>query len=115
MSEMNEVKDILQEILKWNIVTSYGQVKETLTAALAKPGDRLIYHLSNGTRSGVNISEECGASVALISTLQSKWAKTGLMKKDQKGYKKQFDLEDFDLDIPDAAAMKAAKANKRKG
>lgn len=115
MPDITEVADILRELLKWNVVTSYGQVKETLTAALAKPGDRLIYHLSNGERSGVNISEESGASVAVISTLQSKWTKMGLMKKEPKGYKKQFDLEDFDLEIPDAEALKAAKANKRKG
>lgn len=115
MQDPNNIAEILQELLKWNIVTSYGKVKETLTTALAKPIDRLIYHLSNGARSGVNISEASGASVAVISTLQSKWTKMGLMKKDQKGYKKQFELEDFDLDIPDAEALKTAKTNKRKG
>jgi hypothetical protein len=114
MQGSEQILEVLKELLKWNVVTSYGQVKDTLGLALAKPGDRLIYHLSDGTRTGVNISEESGANPAIISTLQSKWTKMGLMRKDQKGYCKQFYLEDFDLEIPEAAALKAAKATKRK-
>ena len=115
MQSSEEILKVLKDLLKWNVVTSYAQVRETLGAVLAKPGDRLIYHLSDGARLGVKIAEESGSSVAVISTLQSKWTKMGLMQKEAKGYKKQFDLEDFDLEIPDAAVLKAAKASKRKG
>lgn len=115
MPNNDEVLEVLRELLKWNIVTSYGQVKATLVTVLAKEVDKLIYHLSDGTRSGVNISDESGVNPAIISTLQSKWTKMGLMRKDAKGYNKQFELEDFDIEIPDAATVKAAKANKKKG
>ena len=100
---------------KWNVVTSYGHVQETLARVLAKPSDRLVYHLSDGTRSGLSISEESGVNNAIISGLQSKWTKMGLMKKGAKGYERQFDLADFDLETPDAAILKAAKATKKKG
>jgi hypothetical protein len=113
MNGNEEVANLLRELLKWNIVTSYSQVKVTLGTVLAKPGDRLVYHLSDGTRSGLNISVEGGVSNATVSILQSKWTKMGLMQKDAKGYKKQFNLEDFDLEIPDAATLKAAKPTKR--
>lgn len=115
MHDQNEVAAILRELLKWNVVTSYGHVKETLSTVLAKQSDRLVYHLSDGTRSGLNISEESGVNNALISGLQGKWTKMGLMKKGTRGYERQFDLADFDLEIPDAATLKAAKVTKRKG
>jgi hypothetical protein len=114
MQDSAEILAVLKDLLKWNVVTSYGQVRDTLNTALTKPLDRLIYHLSDGTRLGVQIAEESGSSVAVISTLQSKWSKMGLMQKQSKGYKKAFDLEDFDIEIPDAAELKAAKATKKK-
>ena len=114
MQDQHEIAALLRELLKWNVVTSYGHVKENLSTVLAKPSDRLVYHLSDGTRSGLKISEESGVNNALVSGLQSKWSKMGLMKKGVKGYERQFDLGDFDIEIPDAATLKAAKA-KRKG
>jgi len=114
MSEAAEMVALLRELLKWNIVTSYGRVKEMLATVLTKPGDRLVYHLSDGTRSGLIVAQESGVSPPVVSGLQSKWTKMGLMRKEQKGYRKQFDLEDFDMEIPDAAQIKGAKANKQK-
>lgn len=114
MNDENEVAAILRELLKWNIVTSYGHVQETLGKVLAKPGDRLVYHLSDGTRSGLIISQESGVNNGIISNLQSKWTKMGLMKKGAKGYEKQFELTDFDIEVPDALSLKSAKANKKK-
>jgi hypothetical protein len=115
MHDQNEVVAILRELLKWNVVTSYGHVKETLTNVLAKPAERLVYHLSDGTRSGLNISEQSGVNNGIISVLQSKWTKMGLMRKGAKAYERQFDLADFDIEVPDAETHKTAKTNKKKG
>lgn len=114
MSEATEMVGLLREILKWNVVTSYGRVKETLNTVLSKRGDRLVYHLSNGKRSGLAISQESGVHNVLISGLQSKWTKMGLMRKTTTGYEKNFELEDFDIEIPSAEEIKGAKANKQK-
>jgi hypothetical protein len=105
---------ILGELLKWTKVTSYKAVKATLEEALVKEDERLIYHLSDGTRTGVEISQATGINPARISILQSSWTKLGLLFKGTKAYEKQFLLEDFGLPIPDAEQIKASKATKRK-
>jgi hypothetical protein len=115
MNDQEEIAVNTRELLKWTIVTSYGAVRETLGKVLAKPGERLVYHLSDGTRSGLNIAQQSGVNNASISTLQSKWTKMGLMRKGTAGYQKQFDLEDFDIEVPDVASIKAAKTTKGKG
>ena len=114
MQEENETVNILRELLKWTVVTSYGQVKATLGAALARQDERLVYHLSDGTRSGLAISAETGVNNAVISGLHSTWTKMGLMRKAKDGYQKLFNLEDFGLDIPSAAAVKAEKESRRR-
>jgi hypothetical protein len=105
---------ILGELLKWTKVTSYKQVKATLEEALAKDAERLVYHLSDGKRTGVEINQLTGISPATISILQSSWTKLGLLAKGAKAYEKQFNLEDFGLPVPDPAQIKAAKADKRR-
>jgi hypothetical protein len=114
MSDTAEMVGLLQEILKWNVVTSYGRVKETLNTVLSKRCDRLVYHLSNGKKSGLSISQESGVNNAAISGLQSKWTKMGLMRKTPTGYEKNFELEYFDMEIPTAEEIKGAKADKQK-
>ena len=104
----------LAELVKWTKVTSYKQVKATLEEALAKDSERLVYHLSDGKRTGVEINQLTGISPATISLLQSSWTKLGLLTKGAKAYEKQFNLEDFGLSVPDPAQIKAAKAEKRK-
>jgi hypothetical protein len=110
----DDATKILGELLKWTKVTSYKQVKATLEEALSKESERLVYHLSDGNRTGVEINQLTGISAATISILQSSWTKLGLLTKGPKAYEKQFNLEDFGLPIPDAAQIKAAKASKHK-
>ena len=100
--------------MKWTKVTSFKQVKTTLEEALVKEDERIIYHLSDGKKTGVEINQLTGVSPARISVLQSAWTKLGLLAKTAKAYEKQFNLEDFGLSIPDAAVVKASKVGKRK-
>lgn len=53
-----------------------------------------------------------GFSPAKISTLQSSWAKLGILAKGAKTYEKQFLLEDFGLAIPNVDTAKEAKGGK---
>ncbi|SRR6266496_3095750 len=110
----DDAAKILAELLKWTKVTSYKAVKATLEEALVKEEERLIYHLSDGTRTGVEINHLTGINPARISVLQSSWTKLGLMSKGPRAYEKQFFLEDFGLSIPDAEQIKASKTSKRK-
>lgn len=108
----DEATTHLRELVKWTKVTSYKAVKATLEEALVKEDERLIYHLSDGSRTGVEIHQLTGASPGRISVLQSGWTKLGLLAKTAKAYEKQFNLEDFGLAIPDAAQIKASKEGK---
>ncbi len=110
----DDATKFLGELVKWTKVTSYKQVKATLEEALVKDDERLIYHLSDGKRTGVEINQVTGVNPARISVLQSSWTKLGLLAKSATGYDKQFNLEDFGLPIPDAAQIKASKVSKRK-
>ena len=104
----------LAELVKWTKVTSYKQVKATLAEALEKEDERLIYHLSDGKRTGVEISKLTNINPARISVLQSTWAKLGILAKTARGYEKQFNLEDFGLGVPEQDSVKASKVSKRK-
>jgi hypothetical protein len=97
---MKDTNELLAELVKWTKVTSYRQVKETLETVLVKPEDRLVYHLSDGGRTGLQIAKESGVRNARVSNLQSGWTKMGLAVKTDTGYRKEFALEDFDLDVP---------------
>src|SRR4051812_40992515 len=77
----DEATRLLAELVRWTKVTSYKQVKATLEEALARDDDRIIYHLSDGKRTGVEISQTSGISPATISTTQGALAKLGLLEK----------------------------------
>ena len=99
----------LRELVKWTKVTSFKQVKATLEEALVKDDERLIYHMSDGKRTGVEINQLTGVSPARISVLQSAWTKLGLLAKTAKGYEKQFNLEDLGSQYPTSQRSKRQK------
>jgi hypothetical protein len=109
MTNESRMVEILDELLTWTKVTSFKQVKQTLLEALPKPQDRLVYFLSDGTKTGTQISQESGVNNAIISGLHNGWAKLGLVTKDKTGYRKRFNLEDFGIEVPDLAELKAIK------
>jgi hypothetical protein len=96
---MNETNALLAELVKWTKVTSYENVKRTLESALVTPEQRMVYNLSDGSRTGLQIAKESGVNNAKVSTLQSRWAKMGLLVKNDGAYHKQFELDDFDIEI----------------
>ena len=101
-----DIHSVLLEILTWTRVTSYPQVKQTLSEQFPitrKDGsqneeaskDAIIYSLADGERSQKEIGEWVGLSQPPISSRFKKWEKLGLLK-DSKAL---FDLVDFDIKV----------------
>ena len=104
MNQTDEQTAILREILKWIRFTGQKEVKTVLVDTLNTEQKRLIYHLSEGSRSSTEIGKYAGVSDVTVRRLWAAWARQGIVesKKVQGGdrYKKSFDLEDFGIEIP---------------
>jgi len=102
--QTNEQTAILREILKWIKFTGQKEVKAVLLDALNTEQKRLIYHLSEGSRSSSEIGKSAGVSDVTVRRMWAQWARQGIVesRKVQGGdrYKKSFDLEDFGIEIP---------------
>jgi hypothetical protein len=106
MSEQNDrIVELLEEIVKWVRVMGLGQVKATLPVALDTEKKALVYHLSDGKNSSVNIASLTGINQPRVTELWKEWASLGLGEQvSAKGgsrFKKSFDLKMFDISVPD--------------
>jgi predicted ArsR family transcriptional regulator len=110
--QTDEQTAILREILKWIRFTGQKEVKAVLLDTLNTEQKRLIYHLSEGSRSSAEIGKSAGVSDVTVRRLWAQWARQGIVesRKVQGGdrYKKTFDLEDFGIEIPKVATTQAS-------
>ena len=101
MSQNNEQTEMLKEILKWIKVSSFNQVKDGLNSILDTDSKKLIYQLSDGQLTSIEIIKKAKTSSATIAKYWNQWPKLGLGKpvstEGRKRFKRSFDLEDFDL------------------
>lgn len=106
MSDSSEGEQIrlLREILKWTRISGMKEVKTMLTSVLNEPQKLLAYHLSDGTRSTVEISRNADVATGTIANYWQAWQKQGLGEsvpvKGGARFKRSFDLEELGIDIP---------------
>jgi hypothetical protein len=102
-ASLGTIQSILEEIVTWLKIANLDKVQNTLQLALDTDEKKLLYDLSNGdTQDGV--AEKAHVGGGTVSKYWNKWYKIGLMKKvmvrkGQYRYVKNFELEDFGIEI----------------
>lgn len=114
----NEQTAILKEILKWIRFAGAKEVKNVLLNTLNTEQKRLIYHLSDGSHSSLEIGKAAGISDVTVRRLWAAWVRQGIVQsikvRGGERYMKAFDLEDFGIEIPNIAASQKANSNENK-
>jgi Fic family protein len=105
VNESNDkVVELLTEILKWIKFSGAKEVRGTLQSTLDNEQKRLIYHLSDGNMGSVDIAKLSKMSDSTVRRYWGSWARRGIVEsiKVRGGdrYKKSFELEDFDIQVP---------------
>lgn len=98
MNEDHETLGVLREILNWTRAASFHSVKALLEEALPDAKARLVYQMSDGTKSVEQIRAACKVSPNAVVSLTQKCVSMGIME--QRNDKKRvrlFDLNDFGL------------------
>jgi hypothetical protein len=114
----NSAKDdeisLLKEILKWLKFAGMKEVKAVLTSELDSDQKKLVYQLSDGTKTNAEINKISGVSTGSISGYWKKWLKLGLGEtKAVTGgdrFVRAFDLEDFGITVPQGIIKKSEES-----
>jgi len=114
--EMDE-KKLLTEILKWIKFAGTKEVKGVLASELDSNQKKLVYQLSDGSKTIADINKNTGVSVGSISSYWQKWVKLALGEKIAvKGgerFKRSFDLEDLGIEVPEATPRTVPEDKKK--
>ena len=90
-----------------------------LTSVLNEPQKLLAYHLSDGTRSTVDIAKGADIATGTIANYWQAWQRQGLGEsvpvKGGDRFKRSFDLQEFGIDIPSLAEVRQTKRVKSDG
>jgi len=107
MAENDQIA-LLREIVKWLRFAGMKEVKTVLTSALDTEQKKLVYHLSDGGKSSLDIAQQSGVSDFTVRNYWKQWSKLGIVEAIKVGrgdrYVKTFDLEDFGIDVPEPRA-----------
>ena len=101
----NEQTKLLREILKWIRISGMKEVKEALTSELDTDQKKLVYQLSDGSKTRAEINVATEVSTGAISGYWKKWANQGLGERTSvrggERFIRAFDLEDFGISVPE--------------
>ena len=119
MNQQNdEQTKLLQEILKWTRFAGIKGVKEQLEMTLDTEPKRMVYHLSDGSKTISDVNKITGVSTGSISGYWRKWATLGLGEKTSvKGgerFVRAFDLEDFGINVPKVSTQRVEEEAEQK-
>ena len=118
MSEDEQVR-LLREILKWIRLSGWREAKTVLMGVLNEPQKLLAYHLSDGTRSTVEISRNADFATGTIANYWQTWQRQGLGEsvpvKGGDRFKRSFDLQELGIDVPSLSEIRQAKRVKSDG
>ena len=111
--ELNQ--STLEDIATWLKISGVEKVRILLEKVLDKPEKTLVYHYSTEERTTREIKDLAGAGLFSISSYQTSWFRLGLMKKipihGKERYVKNFNLDDFGIQIPEIAKQDATTGN----
>ena len=113
MSDDEETKDILKEILKWTKFASLEKVRDLLKTELNTDSKKLVYEYSDG-RSSPEIEQLIGVDETTIRDYWKEWAMAGLVKLHpdyKKRYRQVFSLREFGVEIPKIMAKTQSPEN----
>jgi hypothetical protein len=101
----------IQELVKWNKVTSHAQVGEILNQQVHTIGQKIVYANSDGIKSTKELSELSGIDSGNISRDWKQWAQVGIVEQvpargGSRG-KSLFSLEEFGIEAPKSNPDKA--------
>ncbi len=98
MNSDDRVLSVLNEILNWTRAASFRSVKALLEDALPDARSRLIYQMSDGTKTQEQIRIACKTSPNVVVSLTQKCVSMGIMEqREDKKRVRLFDLCDFGL------------------
>lgn len=107
--ELEELLEICKEILSWQRIAYDDKVKPLLESILDEPRKLVAYHLSDGENTTRNLSSKVGAGTGSISRWWTTWINRGiavpLPKAGGMRAKKRFDLEDYNIKIPEISEI----------
>jgi len=101
-NDLEEVKGLLQELLRWLKFLGWQSARQVLAETLKTESERLIYQQSDG-KSTIEIAKIAAVSHVTVYKYWQKWAAKGIAKPYQgyKGrYERAFSLEDFGIEVP---------------
>ena len=111
---LQQHQEILEDIATWIKIGNYENIKKILDSTLKTPEDKIVYNLSDG-KNIREINNICGVSIGTVSKHWNIWYKLGLMKtvdvKRGERFIKKFNLEDFEIKIPEIAKQNATTEN----
>jgi len=115
----NEQTELLREILKWTRFAGIKGVKEQLEMTLDTDPKRIVYQLSDGSKTIADVKKITGVSAGAISGYWKKWVMQGLGEKTSvKGgerFIRAFDLEDFGISVPEISLEKESGEKMKEG
>jgi predicted ArsR family transcriptional regulator len=108
--QSNEQTEILKEILKWIRFAGAKEVKAVLISTLDTQRKILIYHLSDGSRTSIDIAKAASTSDTTVRNYWASWARQGIVEslkvRGGERYRKSFELEDFGIRVPEVTVTK---------
>jgi Fic family protein len=105
MEDIEEVKNILLDILKWVKFAGLDNASKVIRRVLDTKQKRLIYNLSDGENTSQEIAKISGVSDYTVRNYWKSWNTHGIVDplsvRGGTRYKKTFELEQFGLMTPE--------------
>jgi hypothetical protein len=114
----NEQTKLLKEILIWIKFAGMKDVKAHIESTLKSDQQKIVYQLSDRSKTIAEINGLSGASVGAISGYWKKWVKQGLGETESvmggDRFKRSFDLEDIGIEVPRPKKQKKSRKSSKK-
>lgn len=107
-----EIKSILNEILKWTKFQGMQKAKQILETTLDTDIKRLIYSSSDG-ESSPNIARIVGVDPIKVRRYWKQWFVVGIVEvhpRYKKRYQRTFKLEEFGISVPEVQTRNEGKS-----
>jgi len=111
--DIRELLEVSKEILKWIKFSNLGKVKEVLETALDTDEKKIVYQMSDGEMRSGAIADVIAPHQTTIADWWRDWYKLGIAEalsvRGGRRAKKIFDLEDFNIEVPNLPSQPVSK------